>query len=86
MDDDRVERAAWAIVGRLTADLAGNCDRLGAISLEVAAAYDLDSEETAAALDHALARLKLLRLRMLHVADQRHAAREDGALGSSQPQ
>jgi len=75
MDEDAVRRVAEEVVARLTGDMA-SADGLSDIGLEIAAAHNLTEEETAAAFDQVLARLKLIRLRVMHVSDQRQAAEE----------
>ena len=77
MDEDAVRRVAEEVVARLTGDMA-SADGLSDIGLEIAAAHNLTEEETAAAFDQVLARLKLIRLRVMHVSDQRQAAEEGG--------
>ena len=76
MDDDAVRTVAEAMIDRLAGDLT-KADQLASLGLEIAAEHGLSDEETAAAFDQALARLKLLRLRVMHVSDQRQAAADD---------
>ncbi|MBV9120309.1 MAG: hypothetical protein JOZ39_06335 [Chloroflexi bacterium] len=75
MNDEAVRQVADEIVRRLTDDLS-SADQLSEIGLEIAAAHGLTEDETAAAFDQALAHLKLVRLRVMHVSDQQQAADE----------
>lgn len=75
MDDEAVRAVAEAMVARVAADI-GSADKLADIGLQLAAEHGLDEQETAAAFDQAIARLKLLRLRVMHISDQRQAAED----------
>lgn len=77
MDEQAICAVAVGMVNRLAADLS-LADRLPAIGYELAQEHGLTVEETAIAFDQALLRLKLLRLRVLHISDQQQAAAERG--------
>ena len=73
--DDAISRVAKSMVARLQGDIM-LADQLGEIGLQLAAEEGLTEEETTAAFDQAVFNLKLIRLRVLHVDDQRKAATE----------
>jgi hypothetical protein len=75
MDEEAVREVAEAMVQRVVGDL-GSAEQLSDIGLAIAKEHGLTEEETAAAFDQALVRLKMLRLRMMHISDQKQAAEE----------
>ncbi|HEU0167978.1 MAG TPA: hypothetical protein VFS62_09395 [Chloroflexota bacterium] len=75
MRDEAISRVAKSMVARLQGDIM-LADRLGELGLQLAAEEGLTEEETAAAFDQAVFHLKLIRLRVMHVDDQRKAANE----------
>jgi hypothetical protein len=75
MRDEAISRVAKSMVARLQGDIM-LADRLGELGLQLAAEEGLTEEETAAAFDQAVFHLKLIRLRVMHVDDQRKAAKE----------
>ena len=77
MDEQAVRQVAEEMVERVVGDL-NSAEQLSQIGLEIAREHGLSEEETAAAFDQALVRLKMLRLRMIHISDQKQAAEEAG--------
>jgi hypothetical protein len=73
--DEAISRVAKGMVAALRGDIS-LADQLGEIGLQLASEAGLSEDETAAAFDQAVFHLKLIRLRVLHVDDQRKAAKE----------